>query len=599
MARYRKNTGEWTGYATWKQWQDAGVVGDRLDFSDDPIMLKQVVGFTGDVIGKCRAMDAAVSFSLASAGPSGDLEPEDLLNDYTRGAYIIETRKVGYGVYRDPDAESCGHDEVNNVRIYQLRSAMRASIINDTIVVELYNSRITNQNIAKILEADPDAFTEEEQTQLLAGADAYLEDEHTGETNKTRLSWRVDADMKPMELYMLYLRGLFPEIGPLLDAPEPMEIVYRNNHPVYSSDVTNGVCAWADTYDDVDGVQVKKNCSHHDGAMITGWAMMTYESGNGYRELYPSARVHGGWNRNMLKHRDANSPNWVHWTTARRSLIQSVDDKKVLSLIKKALGRMAKRNDNVISKRYKKICNTCGTEHRSNVTECCEAFNEEGESIGHSFRRKERGKNATWGWNSWAWLAEITEYIRVTRSRNRKAGEEANGWEYYATSTRKSYGMEISEFAWRPANDEDVTSWTFTIGFTGKSKNYSYGPSWQNALAFSEVLLYPSKEAAKEAAESIFATIFSGDGIVARRKYVEGEIAPKPNYQIKYHQVSSEFVMNGDVVPEDYLCPSELHELALAASPDVVASHMEKFDEWDTNVECKKVKAPKPEGEGE
>ena len=111
------------------------------------------------------------------------------------------------------------------------------------------------------------------------------------------------------------------------------------------------------------------------------------------------------------------------------------------------------------------------------------------------------------------------------------------------------------------------------------------------------MLLFPTKEAAQEAAENLFATVFSSGGIIARRKYVEGEITPKPNYKIKYETVSSNFVMNGDVVPEDYLNPAALHELSLAAAPDVVDSHKEKFDEWEVCVECTKVAAPKPEGD--
>ena len=596
-------SGEWTGFSTWKLWQEAGVFGDRLDFTDDEIMTHQTIHRTGQMIGKCRAMDAAVAFSLASLGPNGDAEPQELLNDYTRGAYLIETRKVGYGVFRDPNSKSCGHDEVSNVPYIKYRAVQTAHWDSENNVVIFFS---TNQALSP--KACPDAMVENIPEKY---REAFM-----------RPLWRTDAEYSPRTLFKEYLKAKFPALVEILNAPDAPTIVFRSNRPIHTEGVTNGECAWADTHDEIDGKKVKRNCAHHDGAMVKGWAMLKHADNDqipkpgtdtdfitltGLRRfapLYSSKHVRGGWNNNMLKGKDANSKLWRHWITERRSLIQQVDDKEVLKGIKKSLARMCKRNVNVVVKRYKKICNTCGSEHRNHVTECCPTLDEDGNDVtdvkGWDFRYKKRGFNATYGWKDWAWMAEIAEYIRITRSRNRKAGEEANGWEYYATSTRKSYGMEISEFAWKPANEEDVTAWTFVIkgsrsvvDYYGRKKTEAFTPFNGEGM-----LYFATKEQAEVAAKSVYNSIVQTENaIVASRKYVEGDVIPKPNYSIALKSKQNNFVMNGDVVPEDYLSPAELHELAMAAAPNIVEQHKSKFDKWHTMVVTKSVAAPKQEAE--
>jgi len=112
------------------------------------------------------------------------------------------------------------------------------------------------------------------------------------------------------------------------------------------------------------------------------------------------------------------------------------------------------------------------------------------------------------------------------------------------------------------------------------------------------MLYFATKEQAEVAAKSVYNSIVQTENaIVASRKYVEGDVIPKPNYSIALKSKQNDFVMNGDVVPEDYLSPAELHELAMAAAPNIVEQHKSKFDKWHTMVVTKSVAAPKQEAE--
>lgn len=111
-------SGECRGWSSWDRFKEAGVVDEHIDFSDNKVVVDNVLGRTKDTIGKCFPIDAAVAYTLSKAGPDANLTVQDMVNEYTRTAAAMMNGRVGYGyVYRTGhiDGEhytSCGHDEI-------------------------------------------------------------------------------------------------------------------------------------------------------------------------------------------------------------------------------------------------------------------------------------------------------------------------------------------------------------------------------------------------------------------------------------------------------------------------------------------------------
>ena len=523
-------SGEWTGWQEWKEWQEAGVFGTRLNFTDDDIITHQTINRTGSVIGKCRAMDAAVAFGLASAGPDGEVSVADLLTDNTRSAYVIESAKVGYGVFRNPDIASCGHDEVDNINIYRFLQPYSAVYDKESkeLFVKVSSSHISDSFMLKYA----DVMTEEKRNNLSEGI-------------------RVDATLPPLVAYKELIEATF-------DIPSGC-VGYKYSRNPTMVKQTKGVCSWAYTYDDVEGQQVKRICSHHDGARIKGWAMLT--SDDGFTKLYESNRCQRGWNNNMLRNHFVDSSQWVRWETQIRSQTRLVDDKEVLKLITKSLGRMMKRVDNIVSK-----------------------------TGSHS--------TARYSWSDWGWLADITSYIRQTRSKNRKAGDVENGWCFTPVNIRKSYGMEISDFVWVPADQNDVRYFSYQLCHMVKP-SYSWGSAQRKLdVDFSNAILYTTEEEAQRAGENLLESLTGRGGIIVRRVYTEGQFEAQPNYDLHIYSSTCNFVLQGSMEPNEYLTPSEVKQLALTAAPTVIDTHKENFVTWDIPIKTKTIKAP-VEGEAE
>ena len=574
----------YTGQTTWPKWEKAGVVGTKLRFTDDDIITQQTLARTADVMKNCRAMDAAVAYELASAGANTEgVSPQDLLSDYTRAAYIIEdSRAIGYGIHSDTEQSSCGHDEVN-VSSYKffIVKAVRYYKEKNAIVVEPRSKIIDEEYLSKECFDDLSDVTK---YRLMYGS--RIDKMHNmGDTVAE------DTDT-PFEVYKKYLAALCPSAKKYLE--NGAEIVACANHP-FKLTRTLGKCKKKEG----------EKCRHHDKVVRTGWAM--YVVDGELQELYTNAPCDGGWNKNMLEDRPERisgsktipatgkprfSKHWVSWDSQRRSMLRQVDDKKVLSMIRKALGRMSRRNWGIVRKMYLKRCDDCSTkiDHLPSATNCSACDSE-------NLVDKQRGNNAIYKWKDWGWLANVHAHIQTTRTKNRKAGDVENGWEWFAYKTTQSYGMDMSEFAWRPKNAEDLMMHTFKVVKT--SKTY-YGSRDNEILDFAKVLLFHTKEAAERAAVGIVNGLLKTDGAVVRsRVYTEGEFAPRPNYLIKYFTVTSDFQMKAEIDPEDYMSPKEVNKLFVTAAPSVLENHKSKFMKHTTPVDTKIVAAPKKEGDEE
>lgn len=79
-----------TGYRSAHTWYQLGLIGDALHFTDDEVTTKVGIGYTRTQVNDRTAMEAALQFTLLSAGPTAELSREQMLNDHTRLAYYIE-----------------------------------------------------------------------------------------------------------------------------------------------------------------------------------------------------------------------------------------------------------------------------------------------------------------------------------------------------------------------------------------------------------------------------------------------------------------------------------------------------------------------------
>ena len=280
----------------------------------------------------------------------------------------------------------------------------------------------------------------------------------------------------------------------------------------------------------------------------------TFTTLDDYKELFLAGRCAYRWNDNQLRDYFVDSKSWVSWETKRRSLIRQVDVREVKKLINKSLSRMLKRNDNVV--------------HKEGLR-----------------------SSAVFSWSDWEWLADITSYIRQTRSKNRKEGDVHNGWSFTAVNKRMSYGMEISDFVWRAADDSDLKYYKFQV--VSKKRNpYSWQSNkWVslNCMTSEDLRIFMSRDEAQQAGDLMMRTLNESGGIMPRRVYVEGEFEPLSDSEVKVTSSQCEFTMNGDIEPEEYLSPKEITRLALTAAPTIVEQHKEKFSTWTTPIRVRMV----------
>jgi len=382
-------SGEWKGWQTWTNYKSAGLVDDTLDFSEEPIIVDHAVGRTKKAIGQCWPMDAAVAYSLMKAGPNAGLTWTDLVNQHTKAAAVLMTRKVAYGRLPSPDVKSCGHDEVNASVLY------------------LGAPRIGLDNI---LDWDTSSWSN------LSKFSRWLDDNNVSEDHPARAcqSFRVNETQAAGINYRtvdLLTTDFFTPVVELIKELNPdWTGNYKNDSFVRKVEYTRGVCKW--------GGDPEKKCSHHDSPMETDWWLVRED--DGFMTAFTKGSTYGGWNGDQWRHVTNRSipagKNVVRWSEVQRSMSAAVPDDEVIQHIKKSLLRMLKRNDNIVAK--------------------------EG-----------RGKTAKHSWSDWSWLAEMTAHVKQTNSKKRKENEIANGWVYTKVNSRRSYGHEIAEFVWHPQNE--------------------------------------------------------------------------------------------------------------------------------------------------
>ncbi|RZD54472.1 MAG: hypothetical protein CXT67_00215 [Methanobacteriota archaeon] len=382
------------GWNTWNRYMKAGIVDDTIMFTDNQIIIDHAIGKTKQTIGKCYPIDAAVAYSLASAGPNADLSAKDLVNQYTRAATAMMSQTVAYGKVPNPETKSCEKDMVNG-----LVCTFKAPIlVNDIIYMEgkttLVNWLMKNK---------------------ITGLDSYGKFRTTSHYAtlinndiSALIGMLLSNKYKPLRLAIEKKLGSTKWATPS-----------NSSANLYEMKNTQGVCGWKD--------DPEQKCGHHDGSYITDWVMVKTENGDGFTQLWSRERgeavVENGWHIDQIQgyfgyngYKNISPERVILWNKNARSLGNIMEEKRVIKEINGALRRMSARNFNVV--------------------------------------RKEGLRNkARYTWKNWDWLFSLQNWITQTSKKNRKEHDLVNGWKYTKYESRKSFGHEIAKFKWIPGKE--------------------------------------------------------------------------------------------------------------------------------------------------
>jgi hypothetical protein len=444
--------GERQGWNTWERYLEAGLVDKTIHFTQEAVIRDHALGKTKDTIKKCWPMDAAVAYTLASAGPEANLTSKGLVNIQTKMAYAMMSQMVGYGSVPDPRKDSCGHDMIEGIEVQLLAPKLNA---------QGHIEMASTTRLCKWLES--------------------LEHEGKGAENLVPLSkFRIPKGGQDILssseglLSIMYSKKYTPlrefiekQLGTTQWKMTTGNINFCNQQ------LTSGVCKWAET--------PEKYCAHHDKPMYKGWVMIKQVTKDG--DIIPnrfvkiwsrdrhSAAVHSGWNHDQIASKFGGieakhiaPARVVLWDTVKRNLANSVDNdpkkmKECIKCINESLRRMSARNMNVVTKEG--LRNT-----------------------------------ATYNWKEWAWLHNLENWIAQTSKKGRKENDMIcpdhnplkevsscdkvgcnEGWVFTKYASKMTYGHEIASFKWVPTEAPKL----YYVQLTSTTKNpFGSTSSWSH-----------------------------------------------------------------------------------------------------------------------
>ena len=545
------------GQHNWNRYIEAGVVDDYLNWTDDPIVVAHALGKTKETVGKCWPMDAAVAYTLASAGPDANLTSKQMVNQYTRTAAAMMSQTVGYSDGSVPDSrvKSCGHDEVS-AYIYNFNKVY----LRDTGHIALKSG--SRMRASSLLGGQP---IPEALRPLLS----FRVSEHVHKTMQMcsyiHLEILQSPKFKPLREYIEETLGTKKW---LTDGTK------SGAHDVSSAFTfrhTLGVCKWENKTDS-EGNQLV--CAYHDRPKYRGWVLINKVDDHGdvienrFEKMWhrgKGATVHSGWNRRQLRNKfnsswlDRISPDRVViWNRVSRGLANTIPEKLVIKEINAACRRMTARNFNVVTKEG--LRNT-----------------------------------ATYTWKEWNWLANLKAWIAQTRQKNRKEHDLVNGWKWTKYGSRMSYGYEIANFKWVPGEvnsryveeqhmsvlqkgDQNITSYSVApakikpmLVYRLKAKSSYYSSSyvdwvWRTKGEIQQFLSFLPLMAKKTGA------VGYQDTREWDAKRGEEALPDSDVFQINEEDYASKITLDMDADPEDLPSSDEIFEALQWGSP-------QEFDE--------------------
>ena len=104
-------------YRPAETWEELGLIGDSLRFTDDDIVTKQAIGYTKELCNVTCPMDIAVVYSMLHEGEGADITSNQLVNAHTRLASLYESGVVADGfaiVEQEKDCDGYYSDKHGN-----------------------------------------------------------------------------------------------------------------------------------------------------------------------------------------------------------------------------------------------------------------------------------------------------------------------------------------------------------------------------------------------------------------------------------------------------------------------------------------------------
>lgn len=545
---YRQGQQDWDAFA------EAGVVENEVFFTDDPIITAHAIGKTKDTIGYCWPIDAAVAYTLASAGPDAQLTSKDMVNQYTRMATAMMSGTVGYGTVTDPRVETCGHDMIDgyNIELHDL-------FCSDG-VIKMSKNKTHSKGLKQHM--SPDML---ELMSFRVSAEWWRNHMHgRGSDSK---AYRIRYMALLLTQRMLPIKTLAEQTF------NTTKWSFNGEQMPWTAKRTKGDCLWNDDPD--------KHCGHHDPQSYNGWVMIRKVRSNGevvefgakdengfpkpvFEKLWKRGKhirpVYRSWNEDMVEQQgldDAEPERVILWDRVSRGLGNTIPEKDVIVHINAACRRMTARNFNVIRKT--------------------------------GLRNK-----ATYTWKEWGWLSNLSSWIAQTSKKNRKEHDLVNGWKWTKYNSRTSYGYEIANFKWVPGkvNDEYNSATDKSVEWIdGKAiTTYTTPPAIDDEMYVWKIKLssgyYGNKELpwywkSKEDVNSFinFHTMLAGrtGGVNAEQRTWDGStgqelLVPYDGFTIYKVNISKRIEMDMGIDPEELSTAREVFESLMWGSP-------QEFDE--------------------
>lgn len=382
-------------------WEQLGLIGDTLSFTDDEIVTQQAIGYTKYLCDYHCPMDIAVVYSMLNQGEGATPTAMDLLNDYTRLAYYFESGKVADGWWLPPTDKvpySCSSD-VDFPKVdysYGSYSNLNQAPPIDVTKLEGLITAILENKDAKTMGCLLDAYNWE-----MSRTQTWHQYENQGYDEFLMADRTDNADFKA-----LMSNGEDEQVS----ANKVLELIQQ--YIPFTMEPNSDWCTRGDDGEDYcerhrpNNDRYERHWVFVEGLPVLNenYPVSTYERGKVHLQKY-----------NCYE-------NTFKFEPHKRRLIDEVNDKEVLKLINKSLTRMEKR-DTV-------------------------------EQVSH-------GRGRMFRWKAWGWLQDIRTRILASNAKQRKLGDVVNGWIYTKGETTMSYGMEINDHDWKPI--EPVSWWSVTV----------------------------------------------------------------------------------------------------------------------------------------
>ena len=389
----------YTRYRPADTWQELGLVGDTLLFTDDEIVTQQAIGYTKYLCEQNCPMDIAVVYSMLNQGEGATPTAKELLNDHTRLAYYFESGKVADGWYRPPLEKapySCSSTVDFPMVSYVTNSYsnLHRSPPIDVSKLEGLITRMIENKDSSALGCLIDAYHWENWSNKRWWESSSIYDEFLMTDKKD------NADFKAL---------MSNGTGNQVNAAKVLELIQQ-----YIPFTMKPNSDWCTRSDDGEGW-----CEKHAPDMSGFTRHWVFHEG------LPTLNVNSPisyYEKNKVQMNKEQCGNTLLFSEHKRRLIKDVNDKDVVRLMNKSLTRMAKRG---------------------------------------TVRQVSSGRGRMFEWKAWGWLQNIRTRILASNAKQRKIDDVVNGWKYTKGNTTMSYGMEINDHDWKPV--EDVSTWQVKV----------------------------------------------------------------------------------------------------------------------------------------